>query len=211
MSKPSGSGGATATAGNRRAVDFRRQLDTHTRTLVESFGGLLRSAKITNPQNTAKEDFQINVATASLATAGEGLLRQIREVKLAVMLQDEAAMDLEVDQALAMIAQERGELEIELEALSNDLRAAYAKVAMGGQVETLVAQDEDSEMGERGQWKVKEEEKEARWGGGGARGGGKEGAGGSGDVAGMDVVKEEGGGSVSMGLQGIGTTMDGVR
>lgn len=30
---------------------------------------------------------QINVATASLATAGEGLLRQIREVKLAVMLQ----------------------------------------------------------------------------------------------------------------------------
>lgn len=82
---------------------------------------------------------------------------------------------------------------------------------MGGQVETLVAQDEDSEMGERGQWKVKEEEKEARWGGGGARGGGKEGAGGSGDVAGMDVVKEEGGGSVSMGLQGIGTTMDGVR
>lgn len=30
---------------------------------------------------------QVNVATASLATAGEGLLRQIREVKLAVMLQ----------------------------------------------------------------------------------------------------------------------------
>lgn len=120
-------------------------------------------------------------------------------------------MDLEVDQALAMIAQERGELEIELEALSNDLRAAYAKVAMGGQVETLVARDEDSEMGEGGQWKVKEEEKEARWGGVGERGGGKDGAGGSGDVTGMDVVKEEGGESVAMGLQGVGTTMDGVR
>lgn len=34
---------------------------------------------------------QVNVATASLATAGEGLLRQIREVKLAVMLQVPAA------------------------------------------------------------------------------------------------------------------------
>ncbi|CAN0136291.1 unnamed protein product, partial [Hapterophycus canaliculatus] len=107
-------------------------LDAHTRTLVESFGSLLRSAKITHPQNTAREDFQVNVATASLATAGEGLLRQIREVKLAVMLQDEAAMDLEMDQALAKIASERGELEKELEALSNEVKAAYAKVAMGG-------------------------------------------------------------------------------
>lgn len=34
---------------------------------------------------------QVNVATASLATAGEGLLRQIREVKLAAMLQVPAA------------------------------------------------------------------------------------------------------------------------
>ncbi|CAM9108350.1 unnamed protein product [Ectocarpus fasciculatus] len=127
------SSGAKATpATNQRAVDFRRQLDAHTRTLVESFGGLVRLAKITNPQGTAREDFQVNVATASLATAGEGLLGQIRELKLAVMLQDEAAMDLEVDQALAKIASEREELEKELEALSNDLKGAYAKAAMAG-------------------------------------------------------------------------------
>lgn len=36
---------------------------------------------------------KVNVATASLATAGEGLLRQIREVKLAVMLQVRASKD----------------------------------------------------------------------------------------------------------------------
>eukprot|EP00752_Nemacystus_decipiens_P018632 g16706.t1 len=125
-------GGASSTAVNQRAVDFRRQLDEHTRTLLESFGGLLRSAKITNPQSTTREEFQVNVATASLATAGEGLLRQIREVKLAVMLQDEAAMDREVDQALAKIAGERAELEKELEALSNDLKAAYARAATSG-------------------------------------------------------------------------------
>lgn len=46
--------------------------------------------------------------------------------------QDEEAMDTEVDQALAKIASEREELEKELEALSNDLKAAYAKAAMGG-------------------------------------------------------------------------------
>ncbi|CAB1098710.1 unnamed protein product [Ectocarpus sp. CCAP 1310/34] len=108
------------------------RLDAHTRTLVESFGGLVRLAKITNPQSTEREEFQVNVATASLATAGEGLLRQIRELKLAVMLQDEAAMDLEVDQALAKIATERKELEKELEALSNELKGAYAKAAMAG-------------------------------------------------------------------------------
>ncbi|CAM9811726.1 unnamed protein product [Pylaiella littoralis] len=126
-------GGSAATpAVNQRVVDFKQQLDSHTRALVENYGRLLRSAKITNQQNAAREDLQINVATASLATAGEGLLRQIREVKLAVMLQDEEAMDTEVDQALAKIASEREELEKELEALSNDLKAAYAKAAMGG-------------------------------------------------------------------------------
>lgn len=41
-------------------------------------------------------------------------------------------MDLEVDQALAKIASEREELEKELEALSNDLKGAYAKAAMAG-------------------------------------------------------------------------------
>lgn len=46
-------------------------------------------------------------------------------------------MDLEVDQALTEIAQERGELEKELEALSNELKAAYAKASMaGGEGET---------------------------------------------------------------------------
>lgn len=49
--------------------------------------------------------------------------------------QDEAAMDLEVDQALAKIATERAGLERELEALSNELRAAYAKAVMGGTAE----------------------------------------------------------------------------
>ncbi|CAM9394109.1 unnamed protein product, partial [Ascophyllum nodosum] len=104
-------GAAGAPAVSQRAVEFRQQLDAHTRTLVESFGTLLRSAKITNPQAVAREDFQVNVATASLATAGEGLLRQIREVKLAVMLQDEAAMDREVDQALEKMAEERKSIE----------------------------------------------------------------------------------------------------
>ncbi|CBJ27723.1 conserved unknown protein [Ectocarpus siliculosus] len=131
-SRAGGSSSGATPAVNQRAVDFRRQLDAHTRTLVESFGGLVRLAKITNPQSTEREEFQVNVATASLATAGEGLLRQIRELKLAVMLQDEAAMDLEVDQALAKIASEREELEKELEALSNDLKGAYAKAAMAG-------------------------------------------------------------------------------
>ena len=41
-------------------------------------------------------------------------------------------MDREVDQALAKIAKERAELEKELEALSNDLKAAYAKAAVTG-------------------------------------------------------------------------------
>lgn len=41
-------------------------------------------------------------------------------------------MDCEVDQALAEIAQERAELEKELEALSNDLKAAYAKASTAG-------------------------------------------------------------------------------
>lgn len=46
-------------------------------------------------------------------------------------------MDLEVDQALAEIAEERGELEKELEALSNEVKAAYAKASMaGGEGET---------------------------------------------------------------------------
>lgn len=41
-------------------------------------------------------------------------------------------MDREVDQALAKIASERAELEKELEALSNDLKVAYAKAATTG-------------------------------------------------------------------------------
>lgn len=40
-------------------------------------------------------------------------------------------MDCEVDQALARIAREREDLEKELEALSNELKASYARVAMG--------------------------------------------------------------------------------
>lgn len=46
-------------------------------------------------------------------------------------MQDEAAMDKEMDQALARIAEERQEVEEELEALSNELKAAYASAAMG--------------------------------------------------------------------------------
>lgn len=41
-------------------------------------------------------------------------------------------MDCEVDQALAKIAAEREDLEKELEALSNELKGAYANAAMGG-------------------------------------------------------------------------------
>lgn len=41
-------------------------------------------------------------------------------------------MDREVDQALSKIARERAELEKELEALSNDLKAAYARAATTG-------------------------------------------------------------------------------
>lgn len=44
----------------------KSKLDTHTRTLVESFGSLLRSAKITHPQNTAREDFQVRARSGVL-------------------------------------------------------------------------------------------------------------------------------------------------
>lgn len=39
----------------------RLQLDSHTRALVENYGRLLRSAKITNQQNAAREDLQVRV------------------------------------------------------------------------------------------------------------------------------------------------------
>lgn len=45
-------------------------------------------------------------------------------------------MDREMDQALEKITEERKELEKEIEALSNELSAAYARVAMAGQEST---------------------------------------------------------------------------
>lgn len=50
-------------------------------------------------------------------------------------------MDCEVDQALFKIAKEREQLEKELEALSNELKAAYAKAAMGGRELTAAEVD----------------------------------------------------------------------
>lgn len=40
-------------------------------------------------------------------------------------------MDREVDQALEKIGRERAELEKELQALSNELKAAYSRASMG--------------------------------------------------------------------------------
>lgn len=37
------------------------QLNANTRTVVESFGALLRYAKVTGPQNVTQEDFQVNL------------------------------------------------------------------------------------------------------------------------------------------------------
>ncbi|CAM9305357.1 unnamed protein product, partial [Ectocarpus sp. 6 AP-2014] len=61
------------------------------------------------------------------------------------MLQDEAAMDREVDQGLSKIAAERAELEKELEALSHDLKAAYARAATTGRETTATETAEAAE------------------------------------------------------------------
>ncbi|CAM9128156.1 unnamed protein product [Discosporangium mesarthrocarpum] len=109
--------------------------------MVESFGALLRQARITDAEGATREAFQINVATANLATTAEGLFRQIRELKLNLLLRDEDAMDGEVATACKRIHLEKDRVKMEIEGLSNELKRAssetiqqggFSKGAMGG-------------------------------------------------------------------------------
>ncbi|CAM9821824.1 unnamed protein product [Choristocarpus tenellus] len=115
-----------------RPAEFRKQVDSNTRAMIESFGALLRQARITDAEGATHESFQINVATANLATTAEGLLRQIRELKLNILLQDKEALDSEVSATCEQISRDKELLKMEMEALSNDLKRAYSEAATRG-------------------------------------------------------------------------------
>jgi Surfeit locus protein 5 subunit 22 of Mediator complex len=82
---------------SERAKDFKRENDRLALRITESYGSLLSLSKIsTSEQLMSREAFQMDVAVQSLVTSGEGILRLIHELKLAILLQDVQAMDAEV-------------------------------------------------------------------------------------------------------------------
>jgi Surfeit locus protein 5 subunit 22 of Mediator complex len=82
---------------SERAKDFKRENDRLALRITESYGSLISLSKIsTSEQLMSREAFQMDVAVQSLVTSGEGLLRLIHELKLAILLQDVQAMDAEV-------------------------------------------------------------------------------------------------------------------
>lgn len=79
------------------AEEYRQRLDNNVEKLVENFKGLVKTAKIKDKTNTAREAYQNSIYATTLVQASESLLRLVSEMKLSVALGDFEGMNQTVD------------------------------------------------------------------------------------------------------------------
>uniref|UniRef100_A0A7S2UVX4 Uncharacterized protein n=1 Tax=Fibrocapsa japonica TaxID=94617 RepID=A0A7S2UVX4_9STRA len=109
-------------------LNFHRQLDANIARLVEAYGGMIQSAKVGDKTRLHLDALQLTSHTISIEQAAESLIGQVRELKLALALQDAEALEADAQHARATLEERYNGSKNHVEELREQLKAAYGSV-----------------------------------------------------------------------------------
>uniref|UniRef100_K3WL99 Mediator of RNA polymerase II transcription subunit 22 n=1 Tax=Globisporangium ultimum (strain ATCC 200006 / CBS 805.95 / DAOM BR144) TaxID=431595 RepID=K3WL99_GLOUD len=106
------------------AEEYRQRLDNNVEKLVENFKGLVKTAKIKDKTNTAREAYQNSIYATTLVQASESLLRLVSEMKLSLALGDFEGMNQTVDSTTEDLFKRCDDVDAHISHLNSDISSA---------------------------------------------------------------------------------------